>query len=354
MDQRTDLLLADKHNEALKVLPAVFQGAGFTVTVCDPPLAGYQWIPDLSIYDDLPKVRSFLTEGRFTPNSAAQVANNRAVRVRNFFRYSLFRISPVFLHAGLYDSGDYLHADGTDDGAAYSLFMRSYLALAHLSDMTAVSDTGQSTFLMMANHTTHDVIPLPASSYEPVFGTVRTQDETRSDRIAADGSVLLLETEDQQKHYQCTMAALLQIGAWLDDLRAQGVYDNTRIILAADHGWDLGFSDWQADSAGINTMNYNPLLLVKDFDCQEPFAFSDAFMTNADTPTIALAGLVEDPVNLFTGQAITDQAKAAEPQIVIESPWQFADNNGTAFMDEQVFALENRDVRIAENWRRVR
>jgi hypothetical protein len=100
-------------------------------------------------------------------------------------------------------------------------------------------------------------------------------------------------------------------------------------------------------------MNYNPLLLVKDFGSREPFAFSENFMTNADTPVLAFAGLIPDPVNPFTGEAISDQAKAAERQTVIESPWQFADNNGTAFAEEQVFILENRDVRVLRNWKKA-
>ena len=355
MDRRKDLPLAEKHNEALRVMPAVFSRAGFRVTVCDPPLAGYQWIPDLSIYADLPEVRAFLTEGLFLPDSDAQLRYNRSVRIRNFFRYSLFRVAPVVLQSGLYDDGNYLHADGVDDGAAYSLFMRSYQVLAGLSGMTAVRDTGENTFLMLANHTTHDVLTLAEPAYEPVFGKTdnRAWDEAHPDRTAADGSRLPLQTEDQRKHYQSNMAALLRIGEWLDSLRAAGVYDNTRIIVAADHGWDLEFEDWKRTDLGINTMNYNPLLLVKDFGSREPFAFSENFMTNADTPVLAFAGLIPDPVNPFTGEAISDQAKAAERQTVIESPWQFADNNGTAFAEEQVFILENRDVRVLRNWKKA-
>ena len=45
---------------------------------------------------------------------------------------------------------------------------------------------------------------------------------------------------------------------------------------------------------------YFPLLLVKDFGSTE-FTISDEFMTNADVPTLATQGLIENPTNPFTG-----------------------------------------------------
>ncbi|MCR5335826.1 MAG: membrane protein insertase YidC, partial [Synergistes sp.] len=48
MNKRDTEKLADKQNEALKVMPVIFSEAGYDVTVCDPPYAGYTWIPDLS------------------------------------------------------------------------------------------------------------------------------------------------------------------------------------------------------------------------------------------------------------------------------------------------------------------
>ncbi|MBQ6398631.1 MAG: hypothetical protein IJI21_00765 [Clostridia bacterium] len=44
------------------------------------------------------------------------------------------------------------------------------------------------------------------------------------------------------------------------------------------------------------------LLLVKDFNEKGPFRISGDFMTNADLPTLAFRGLVEAPVNPFTGE----------------------------------------------------
>ena len=50
------------------------------------------------------------------------------------------------------------------------------------------------------------------------------------------------------------------------------------------------------------------MLLVKDFGATG-FTTSDTFMTNADVPTLAMAGLIENPVNPFTGNPINSSFK---------------------------------------------
>jgi arylsulfatase A-like enzyme len=40
-------------------------------------------------------------------------------------------------------------------------------------------------------------------------------------------------------HYHSNMATMLRVGEWMDYLKEQGVYDNTRIIIVADHGRKL-------------------------------------------------------------------------------------------------------------------
>jgi arylsulfatase A-like enzyme len=130
------------------------------------------------------------------------------------------------------------------------------------------------------------------------------------------------------------MAALLRLGEWLDFLREEGVFDNTRILIGAEHGFAL----WQYEDAVFDpsatvgdAMFFNPLFLFKDFG-EKGLKRDDAFMTNADAPALLLQGLIENPVNPFTGKPITNSAKGTEDLLVTTSPdWQFAYNNGPAF-----------------------
>lgn len=75
----------------------------------------------------------------------------------------------------------------------------------------------------------------------------------------------------------------------------------------------------------------NPLFLVKDFNSKE-FTISNEFMTNADTPTLAVDNLIRNPINPFTGRVINNDEKNAHPQIVTSSShWDTTKYNGTTF-----------------------
>ena len=91
------------------------------------------------------------------------------------------------------------------------------------------------------------------------------------------------------------------------------------------------------------------MLLVKDFN-SKGFTVDEQFMTNADTPTLAMEGLIDNPVNPFTGKAINNDEKFAHPQKVLGA---FAPdietNNGTKYIEEIWFSVE-KDMRDKNNW----
>ncbi|MBR6273599.1 MAG: YidC/Oxa1 family membrane protein insertase, partial [Lachnospiraceae bacterium] len=111
MNKRKDEKLEKKQNEALKVMPMIFAKAGFNVTVTDPSYAGYQWIPDISIYDDCPGVNAHITKGRFTRDGGASAKEAHRMRERNLFLYSLMKAMPAGVQGYLYSDGLYNEAD---------------------------------------------------------------------------------------------------------------------------------------------------------------------------------------------------------------------------------------------------
>ena len=369
--ERTEDSLKDKHNEALKVMPVSFLEKGYEVTVCDAPYANYQWISDMSIYDGYPGIRTWNTIGMFDTYREGTLRWLDSLRERNLYCHSLFRCAPVLLQPAVYDGGSYLAADSGDageDGELFGIsadFMNSYTALQNLPAMTRVSDGGADTFLMLSNDMTHDVVALQEpdyvprrhvdnTAYEAEHGIRRTADGRELDLASAKDLVLI--------HYQSDMAAFLQLGNWFDELRALGVYDNTRIIIVSDHGCYLGLfgSDLREQADGslpavyhqeewTDTMCYNPLLMVKDFGASG-FTTDTAFMTNADTPSLAFEGTVENPVNPFTGKPVTQEAKSAPEQRIVESDWHIALNDGSFFSDPLWITFRGDDIFNVENW----
>jgi len=349
INRRASESLVAKHNEALKVMPVLFSESGYTVTVCDPPYANYQWIPDMSIYDEYPEINAYLTKGKFTDvsNSLRIIENN----YRNFFCFGIMKTMPLTLQTTIYNNGLYNQASGRAE-VVYSsqtaenisqasgmsfLFMDPYNVLNRLSYMTNIAETDDDTFLFLANETTHEPMLLSVPEYEP-SPTVdnREYDAANTDRFTLDGKTLNMDEPLQMMHYQSNMAALLQIGKWFDYLRENDVYDNTRIILVSDHGRYLGHLDelkmdgGKADAKNVEA--YFPLLMVKDFD-SDGFTVSNDFMTNADVPTLATNGLIDNPVNPFTGKAINSHEKTAHDQFVsMSEEWNANINNGNTFM----------------------
>ena len=373
MNRRSDVLLADKHNEALKVMPIVFRNAGYKVTVCDAPYAGYGWTPDMSIFDEYPEISKFITKGTFNEREERKEKRIEDIRNRNFFCYSIFRISPLVLHETLYNNGLYNESDaaikkGADDiplidqladspSTAYGsvdYFKKPYLVLTRLENLTTITDDQTNTFLVIANDTAHDVQLLQEPEYEPrEVVDNRSYDELHKVRDSISGEQLHLEKTIQFEHYQANMAAMIQLGKWMDYLRENDVYDNTRIIIVSDHGRNLGLFDqrFEEDSGALgDAMLYQALLMVKDFDSHE-FSTDLSFMTNADTPALAFSGIIEDPVNPFTGKEINMSGKETdEKHIAFAVDYSPETNNGYQFKDLIWIGFKGNDVGNKDAW----
>lgn len=92
--------------------------------------------------------------------------------------------------------------------------------------------------------------------------------------------------------------------------------------------------------------------MVKDFG-EKDFSTSDEFMTNADVPTIATNGIIEQPVNPFTGNAINSEEKTAHDQYIIDSlQWQTDINNGNAFLPAKWYSVHD-NIWDKNNWKLV-
>ena len=154
------------------------------------------------------------------------------------------------------------------------------------------------------------------------------------------------------------MAAMLRLGEWMDYLRENNMYDNTRIIIVSDHGAYLSFPgmSFDADNSAkydvYNDVNlFRALLLVKDFDSRE-LTTDDTFMTNADTPALAFSGVIDDPINPFTGKKIsTDYKDKSEQHIAYTNSWSTTSNNGNTFKDIVWVGLKGSRSDDIASWR---
>ena len=363
INRRDQETLVSKQNEALKVMPVLFSRNHFEVTVCDPVYANYTWIPDLTIYDEYPEIHRYITKGRFTDLTSKQLlmqANDR-----NFFCYGLMQAAPLCLRHTVYDQGNYIQSEKTVKASEYvqqtvsgnyvsdgmsNSFMEPYHVLLNLTTMSQIREENINTFLLLTNDTTHEPMLLQEPDYSPQLHVDNTEYESsHADRFTLDGRTLRMENAMHYSHYQSNMAALIQLGNWFDWMRQNGVYDNTRIILASDHGRELRQMDDLILEDGTDVERYYPLLMVKDFG-STAFTTSDEFMTNADVPTLAMKDLIENPVNPFTGAPINSEKKKGTLYVFGSDAWSTSKNNGNTFWAGKWYSVHD-SMLNRDNWK---
>ena len=373
LNQRDDMLLVDKNDEALKVLPVLFSENGYGVTVMDPPLAGYSQIPDLSIYDDYPEINTYISKDKFLDNPS--VMGGKAVEdlKRNFFYFGEMKTVPLFLQGILYEDGNYnkeymkshaLNAAVLGDFAEESMqnvegslmadgisnsFMSWYTVLDNMDDITEFSDNDKGEFLMMYNCTAHEPTLLQLPDYLPQEHVDNTAYYT-GDYLLLPGQALNMTDVEKVTHYQINMAALLKLGEWFDFLRAEGLYDNTRIIIVADHGIGLRWLDGMHLEERRESIEwYLPLFMVKDYDAHG-FETSFDFMTNADTCPMAVEGVIDNPVNPFTGNPLDGHEKFEDVnRVFISGNWDIQYNNGNTFIPDSWYGVTGSPYDL-DNW----
>ena len=378
INERDDTLLSDKHSEALKLMPSLFSDKGYGVTIIDPPLAGYYFNPDLTIYNDHPEFNTFLTSGRFNiiedgiNVSADATSHVIKSRNRNFFMYSLMKTAPVILQETIYNGGIYnesrstaLRVDGTSETNAlvqqqyglsqsvgYDLdFLQAYAVLDNLSNITEITDDPKASFVLFANNTTHSPCLLQKPDYSIKYSVDNTiYDKQLTAGYRLNGRTMNMYSSDQVSHYHVNMAAFMKLGEWFDYLRENGVWDNTRIIIVSDHGTAVGYYDVLCVNKEMG--GFLPLLMVKDFNATG-FTTCDDFMTNADTPVLATNGIIDNPVNPYTGNPINSDLKTGKEKVFLSGDYVLSRNRGKTTFSMASWYIVEGDPHKSRSWKYI-
>lgn len=376
----TTRTLRQTQNEALTVMPLIFRDNGFDVTVCDPPYLEYQMVPDISFFDQeqFEGIDAYVTSDNPHFDSLDYYGLRDDHLNRNFFCYSLMKVCPLLFQSLLYDYGNYNAANFvTGSYGEYTIpqvqtdvyhsegviqeSMNSYNILDSLSDMTSVTDDDTDTFMYMANLLPHSPMYLQEPEYVPSQIVDNTQYETEhSDRyFTPDGFTFDLNSMSFMSHYQSNTAAYLLLGRYFDYLRECGVWDNTRIIIVSDHATHLIYEDTTVPNCDDGFENhvdaYNPVLMVKDFG-STGFTVNNDIITNADVPYFAVNGIVEDPVNPYTGNPIMSYEEFGADIITYDS-WDVnvitssgASGDDYRYISGSWFMFSGSDVLDRSNW----
>jgi YidC/Oxa1 family membrane protein insertase len=301
INNRSDISLNKKRNEALLMMPTIFSSHNFSVTITDPPYADDNWIPDLRIFDNEENVSGYITDGVYTDlwlkrNNFILPPHSEVLK-RNILWYSIFRETPLAFRQAIYYSGSWCASFSN-----YRLrnFLNGYAVLDFMDELTGFKPKKENSVLLMVNNTAHETWLLQAPDYKPQLNITNYGNGPFSKDI----------------WYHNNVGAIKRLSDYFDFLKSQGVYDNTRIILVSDHG-QLDITRVTKTSLPFHVDHFNPILLVKDFNAKGEMKTDTIFMTNADVPSLAMKDLIENPVNPFTGNAITATHQKDKPQLIM-------------------------------------
>jgi YidC/Oxa1 family membrane protein insertase len=296
INNRDKVPLFDKQKEAYLLLPVIFNNAGYSIRVTDPPFDNFK-LSNLEMFIDYPEFNAENISGKYTyqwyrNNSNINIFNINDYLDNNLIRFSFFKTSPLFFRFFIYDRGIWLRFDENKYQQITDVVIRDYSFLDILDKITNTTETGD-TYTALYSLLTHSNAFLQAPDY------------ILSQPVINSGTSPLSNASS----FHTAMAAFILLGKWFEYLKSIGVYDNTRIILVSDHGLQglhalENFSGNIALPNGDRLSFYNALLMMKDFNATGELKKSDEFMTNADTPLLILKDIVDNPVNPFTDKPL--------------------------------------------------
>ena len=302
MNKRSSEALVDKNNESLLLLPRIFnEQLGYTAAITDPSWANYNTFVDTSIVNDYPAIQAYKTKDSYNDlwykaHPESDFSQNTEILIkRNMLYFALFREVPICMREVLYYKGTYWSSD--ENMNDMSILIGSYAPLTFLKNLTSVNVTQNGTYNCITNELTHTSYFLQAPDYIPVeevtnYGT---------SKFAKDDA------------YHTQMATFKMLADWFDYLKANDVYDNTRIVIVSDHGCTGIEEDFdknpELDSKVSGSKysgrgHYHCLLMYKDFDSNGNLITDNSFMTNADTPSLLLKDFDQTFTNPYTGKII--------------------------------------------------
>lgn len=337
-------LLRDLSVEAFSILPYNFAQKGYRVNVVNPRGLGFTMKGDCSFLDvkgvscthtpssiSLQKARAM----GFPVNDLAEANYSDLLNI-----LGAMRIAPYTMKEAIHIKGPWRpfldHSAGTT--------FREWAELEALDQMTAVDDAAPS-----FNYITN-ILP-----HEPYF--MGKDCLPKPERVTADSDELAHLGHRSQFSWQHANAArcvLLSVAKYMDFLKSQGVYDNTTIVIASDHGivGDVNDVSRRAQAGGTTENTYvrlRPLVLFKPPGATGPVTVSEEFMPNAEVPRL-LCMDIGGCVNPYLEMRPIEAKGRNDPFVASMVPWQFSAQKPNAFVINRQFILKGKNPFDAEGW----
>ncbi|MBR6142761.1 MAG: YidC/Oxa1 family membrane protein insertase [Treponema sp.] len=345
LNKRNTETLQKKHNEALLSMPLTFHEAGFDVTVSDLPYENFDKEPLTDMYKDYPYINRLWTHGIYSDywykeNSIEKISYISTSIKHNFIMFGIFKTFPPILRR-LVHHGRWWNTAGRKD--EFSQFIDNYSCLIYLDKLFS-ADSKKDSFIMIDNLATHEPTMLQYPDYVPVreitqFGPTKWS---------------------KNPQYNTQAGVFRCYARFFDWLKANDLYDNTRIIIVSDHGTWIASDKFEKGKTPFLKEQVTASLIVKDFNdrTKSPDGIhlrkDMSFMTNCDTPAIATKGIIEQAKNPFTGLPYEISDKSNYVQISLPEAESTRNRmNKKYIIPNNAWWTVSGDITKDENWKQI-
>lgn len=339
INERKNELLRNTHNEACLVLPKLFLDGGWSVTITDPPLPNYSEKTDLSAFKKYPQMKVSELAGRYDSNYLESL-NSTGREVDKICRKQSRNFCLI---QALYPKARFYFYNIVRDAINETSFEHNYASLYFFNQLTEFNSENDN-FFFIENDATHP------DSDAPDWGSddqlLITENEIKPFYDFKDSKDLV--------HYRVNALCIRAVGKWLDYLKENNAYDNTRIIIVSDHGRGIHLEEFKDFTDYEAPAYFSALLMYKDFNSQGGVQTCSDFMMNADTLFLAKEGLGLNDKNPFTGKNLI-QEKEGEVHVHYA-----ATTSTTKIYNNKKFDLKRKrgwavkeNIFDESNWRRL-
>ena len=336
--------IREKHNESLLMLPLSLEKYGYKSTILDPVYANFQGLPDLTIFKDYTNINAYnenVVDNYTFTNAFKRFLNmeignreiyNKMNKRNKMIRFSIFRMLPISLRHDFYRNGDWFNFNILN----FNSSIYTYSLLSNTKDFINFQKEGNY-YNILHNMITHepqffasDFLPYPKKIY------------------AKDEDLYIYKDENSVRHFYANASSINILIDFVDFLKENDVYDNTKIILVSDHGFhDLNITAYTNSNSEI-IAHYNALLIYKDFNSHGNIKIETNFMTIADTPYLAVKH-IPNIKNIFNNNIITNDYKTNGANIVGLNGWDISEQFDDRY-DFDVFYTVKDNIFNMNNW----
>jgi hypothetical protein len=200
-------------------------------------------------------------------NKTLNIGGSKELDFTILWKNAMFFGLPLFLKPKFYDNGNWIHIeDETNKNTILTQDANFIRLLPYISDTL----NNSKNFIYIHSEVTHSP-----------WNLVNDMGELQLD----------VTSYENQKWFMHSFAK------WIKWMKENGVYDNTKIIMLSDHGPDVTNEQiteledqWnKKDQTKVSAKDFwrvNALLMVKDFNSNDPLKEDWRFMSNSDAPAI--------------------------------------------------------------------